>query len=491
MKAPPTSLLPLLAGGVLLTGIDFTAVNLALPSIGSDLHAGLDELQWVLNAFALASAGSLVTAGITADRLGRRRTYLAGLLLFGLTSTLCGLASGPIMLIAARGLQGAAIALAYASGLALLVANFSGPARARALGLYSAIGGLSWVIGPPLGGAIVDAVGWRWIFAINLPLALALAVAVAAVVPHDQPAQRRALDLPGAALLTGASALLIFALLQASHHDLGDAVLVLPAAAGVLGLVGFALHERRAAAPIIAPDLWRHRGFVAGLAGLGLGIAAFFGILLLASVYAQGVLGLDALQTSIVFLATIVPYSVTAPLGGILQSRVQPQLLGAAGLLLAAAGLLALSRLDPGAGAAGLVPGLLLAGLGGGLMQSPLMSCILDAVPAEIAGSVSGTVQTVRYTAQAAGTAVLVVVLQSGLAGRLHARTGMVDRIAAGDLGGIDPARRAAVTDAYVAAFSHSALVAAAVAIAGAAICALLVQRRGPQVGIASTMAET
>jgi MFS family permease len=172
--------LPIAAGAGFLAGLDTTAVNLALPDIQRALAAGLSELQWVVNAFALLSAALLVTAGNLNDRFGRRRVFVAGLLAFAGSSAACGLSSSALMLILARAAQGAAAAVVTASGLALLASIYPPPERGRALGIYGAIAALSFVVGPLVGGILTDVLGWRSVFLANVPVAVLVALAARA-----------------------------------------------------------------------------------------------------------------------------------------------------------------------------------------------------------------------------------------------------------------------------------------------------------------------
>lgn len=245
--------LPLASGAGFLAGVDTTAVNLALPDLQRDLHAGLTELQWVVNAFALLSATLLVLAGNLSDRFGARRVFLLGVLGFAGSSALCGLAWSALALDVARAAQGATSAVVTAGGLALLAGSYPASERGRALGLYSSVAALSFVVGPLAGGVLTDAFGWRSVFMANVPLAAVIVLGVACAMPEPERPDRvvspARFDPAGVAAFVVGLAGVQYAAMRAGDPGASIPEVLLVAAIGVVGLVVFVLVERGAPTP--------------------------------------------------------------------------------------------------------------------------------------------------------------------------------------------------------------------------------------------------
>ncbi|WP_246609263.1 MFS transporter [Nonomuraea rhizosphaerae] len=343
--------LVLLLGSQFMLAVDFSVLNVALPVIGAGLGFGPADLQWVATAFALPAAGFTLLFGRIADLYGRRRLFLAGMALLGLSSLAGGLATSPGLLLAARVAQGLATAAVTPAALSLLTTSFGeGPLRARALGLNGALMSAGFTSGAILGGLLTDLLSWRWAFFVNVPVALAVVAAAPAVLSESRPAARPRMDLPGAVTVTAGLLALVFGLTRAGEHGFADPLGLLSLLAGALLLVVFWYAERRASAPLVPVSILARstvrRGNLAGLVAFATETSLVF----LMTLYLQKVLGYSPLQTGLAFgvlgLGTI--------LGGTLAPRVLARL-GDRGTLVigflvqaAATASLALLGADPG-----------------------------------------------------------------------------------------------------------------------------------------------
>ncbi|MGW2214494.1 MFS transporter [Nonomuraea sp. NPDC001684] len=319
MTSAQRLVLVLLLGSQFMLAVDFSILNVALPVIGSGLGFALSDLQWVATAFALAAAGFTLLFGRIADLFGRRRLFLAGMVLLGVSSLAGGLAVSPGMLLVARVAQGLATAVVTPAGLALLTTSFpEGPLRARALGLNGALMSAGFTSGAILGGLLTELLSWRWAFFVNVPVALAVVVAAPVVLKESRPAERPGMDLPGAVRVTAGLLALVFGLTRVGEHGFADPLGLGALAAGAALLVAFWYVERRAAAPLVpVPILARPNVTWGNLAGL-IAFATETSLVFLMTLYLQKVLGYSALATGLAFgvlgLGTV--------LGGVLAPRV-------------------------------------------------------------------------------------------------------------------------------------------------------------------------
>ncbi|MFF0862495.1 MFS transporter [Nonomuraea sp. NPDC003560] len=319
MTSAQRLVLVLLLGSQFMLAVDFSILNVALPVIGSGLGFALSDLQWVATTFALAAAGFTLLFGRIADLFGRRRLFLAGMVLLGVSSLAGGLAVSPGMLLVARVAQGLATAVVTPAGLALLTTSFpEGPLRARALGLNGALMSAGFTSGAILGGLLTELLSWRWAFLVNVPVALAVVVAAPVVLKESRPAERPGMDLPGAVSVTAGLLALVFGLTRAGEHGFADPLGLGALAAGAALLVAFRYVERRAAAPLVpVPILARPSVTWGNLAGL-IAFATETSLVFLMTLYLQKVLGYSALATGLAFgvlgLGTV--------LGGVLAPRV-------------------------------------------------------------------------------------------------------------------------------------------------------------------------
>jgi EmrB/QacA subfamily drug resistance transporter len=401
--------------------LDATAVQVALPAIGRELGASLSGLQWTVTGYTLTLAALILLGGSLGDRYGRRRVFLIGVGWFAAASLLCGLAQTTGQLVAARALQGVGGALLTPGSLALIQSSFRPGDRARAIGLWSSLSGISGLIGPFLGGLLVDTVSWRLVFLINVPIAVVVVVVAGRHVPESRdPAHHGRFDHPGAAL--GALALggVTYALIAAGEDPLRPDVLV-SAATGVAAGLGFVARERRAADPMLPPRLFRDRQFT----GANLATLAVYGALggsgLFLVLQLQTVLGYDATGAGAAMLPTILLITLLSPSMGALAQRIGPRLPMTVGPLIVAAGALLLAGVDGSRPyVVEVLPGSLLQGLGMAIVVAPLTATVLGAAPDALAGIASGVNNAVARAAQLLAVAALPAAV--GLSGDDYAQ---------------------------------------------------------------------
>lgn len=321
--------------------LDGTVVNVALPHIGDDLHANLSALQWTVNAYTLTLAALILLGGSLGDRYGRRRIFVVGVVWFGIGSLLCGIAPDADLLILARALQGIGGALLVPGSLAIIQGSFHPDDRARAVGVWSGLGGVGAAVGPFLGGYLVDGPGWRWVFLINLPLAaICVPVALRHAPESKDPAHHGRFDVTGAVLGAGALALVTYALIAKEPWS---------GIGGVLVAVGFVLYEHRRADPMLPLSIFRSRLFTSvNLVTLCV-YAAFGGFFFLASLQLQVVVGYSALGAGAALLPTTALMLLFSARSGELAGRIGPRIPLTVGPLLCAGGLLLMLRVGPGA----------------------------------------------------------------------------------------------------------------------------------------------
>src|SRR3954447_2556176 len=313
--------------GVFMLLLDVTIVNVALPDIQKSLHAGLSDLQWVVDAYALSLAALLLTAGSIADRFGRRAMFSVGIVVFTAGSLLCGVAGDPTFLALARAFQGVGGAIMFATGLALLSSAFRGRERGAAFGVFGAVTGIAVAVGPVLGGALTSGLSWRWIFWVNVPVGIAaLAVTLRAVDESRDPAARRP-DWLGLVTFSLGLAALVYGLIRSNESGWSSAAVVGSLAAAVVLLVAFVLVEAFGRAPMFDLRLLRKPTFVGGLLAAFAISASLFAAFPYLVLYLQTGLGLSAMDTGLRFLVLSGPIFITAGIAGRLTDRVPASLL--------------------------------------------------------------------------------------------------------------------------------------------------------------------
>lgn len=362
--------LPLLAVclGTFMLLIDVTIVNVALPDMATELKTSFGSLQWVVDAYALVLAALVLGTGSIADLVGHRRSYIAGLGLFAVSSLACGLAPNSEALVAARAVQGMGAAAMFATTFALLNSNYCGRDRGSAYGLWGAVAGGSAAVGPIIGGLLTQGASWRWIFFVNLPVSIAAIALCLAVLTDVHETVRARVDIPGIAAFTAAAASLTYGLIQANANGWSQAGSWAPIAAAPLLLALFVVIELRTQAPMLDLALMRNRCFVGILlAGLVVTLAAFASFTY-TSIWLQSVLGLSPIQAGLTGLPlSLASFGVSAAIGRFLRGT-KPGPIIAGGLLLIGLGGLTGGVLVHGSASwPALIPGFLLIGIGVGL----------------------------------------------------------------------------------------------------------------------------
>ncbi|BCY14831.1 MFS transporter [Actinoplanes sp. L3-i22] len=391
---------------IFLVGLDTTVVNVALPSIGRDLGLGIRELEWTVDAYTLVLAGLMITSGALADRVGRRRIFRLGLVLFALGSAGCALAPGLDLLVAARVVQGVGGSMLSPVALAIVVSVITDPReRAQAIGVWAAVFGLSMAAGPVLGGALITGLGWRTVFWANLPIiAIVLALTVA-YVPESRSARPRRLDPPGQALLILLVGTVVAVLIEGPRRGWWSGWLI--TAYGIIAVAGliFARVEARRAEPLMDLRLFRRPPFAAAVGGAVVMFVALNVTLLLGTLYLQQVRGLSPLAAGAVTLPMALAATVCAPFSGYLVGRVGPRLplrLAGASTVLGGALLIGLGDRTP---VAVLLVAYLFVGIGIGFANAPITNTAVSGLPPERSGVAGGIASTSRQVGAALGIA--------------------------------------------------------------------------------------
>jgi EmrB/QacA subfamily drug resistance transporter len=393
---------------LLIVGLDTTIVNVALPAIHASLHASLPELQWTIDAYTLVLASLLMLGGSTADRIGRRRTFQAGLIVFSLGSLLCALAPSIGLLVAARVLQAIGGSMLNPVAMSIIRNVFEDPReRAQAIGVWGGVFGLSMVLGPIMGGALVDSVGWRAVFLVNLPVGILAIALTAAFVPESRAAQPRRFDAVGQLLVIAALASLTYAIIEGPGTGWGSAE--------ILGLFAFSgacfaaliAYELRRDEPLLEMRFFRSVPFSGATAIAICVFAAIGGFLFLNTLYLQNVRGLSPLHAGLYLLPMAIMTLIFAPLSGLLVGRrgARPSLLAAAVAMILAA--LMLTRISPQTPTAYLLAAYFLFGLGSGLVNPPITNTAVSGMPPAQAGVASAVASTSRQVGMTLGVAVL------------------------------------------------------------------------------------
>jgi EmrB/QacA subfamily drug resistance transporter len=405
---------------VLGSGIAFleaTVVNVALPALAEDLDADVADLQWVLNGYMLTLAALILIGGSLGDRYGRRRIFVIGVIWFTLASALCALAPSVEVLIAARVFQGIGGALLTPGSLAIIEASFHKTDRARAIGAWSALGGIAGAIGPLVGGWLIEAVDWRAIFLINLPLGAFVAWAAPRYIPEtrDETVKGR-LDILGSVLAAVALGGITFALIRASEASSMDGGVVLALAVGLVASAAFIHVERRAEQPMLPLSIFSSRQFSAANAVTFVVYAALGGVFFLLVIMLQVVLGYSPIAAGSAALPVTILLLLFSARAGALAQRIGPKLPLTVGPVLIAIGMLMMSTIEAGDSyVASVLPGVIVYGIGLVFVVAPITATVLAAADARHAGVASGVNNAVARTAGLAAVAALPLI--AGLSG--------------------------------------------------------------------------
>jgi EmrB/QacA subfamily drug resistance transporter len=472
--------------------LDITVVNVALPNIDKELNTSFTDLQWVVDAYALTLAATLLNAGSLGDIRGRKRVFLGGIALFTLASALCGAATTPLWLILARAVQGIGGAAMFAVSLAIISQEFFGRERGTAFGIWGATVGAAVAIGPLVGGALTTYVGWRWIFFVNVPIGVACVAAGMRVLNETRDEQAGRFDVVGLITLTGGLFALVLGLLRGADWGWSSGRVVgLFATAAVL-LVSFAFVELRQESPMLDVRLFRVPTFTGAQITAFSISAGMFAQFLFLPLYLESVLGYSAVKTGVIFLPLSLLAFVVAPISGRLSTRVPVRFLLGGGLALCGVALLLFHGLTLSSTASALIPGFVVAGIGIGFVNAPLASTSVSVVEPRHAGMASGTNNTFRQVGIATGIAALGAVFQSRIASylagthslSLNAVQPFAQAIASGagrlSTGPGFPDRVTAQTahSAFISGLNSIFLVAAFVLFAGAVLALVLVRQR-------------
>jgi EmrB/QacA subfamily drug resistance transporter len=394
----------------LMVVLDATIVNIALPSTQRDLGFSNDGRQWIITAYTLAFGSLLLLGGRLADLIGRRRTFVAGLIGFGAASALGGAAGSFMALVGARALQGMFGAVLAPSALSLLTTTFTQPReRSRAFGVFGAIAGSGGAIGLLLGGVLTEHLTWRWTLYVNVVIAVVGVLCGMAILPPHRPAARPRLDLPGTALVAGGLFCLVYGFSSADTESWGDwrcwGALTL---SGLL-LAAFVVHESRTEAPLLPPRVVRDRNRAASFISVFIAGAGMFGVFLFVTYYLQRTLGYSPVRTGLAFLPMVGALMATAQLStNVLIPRIGPKPVVPTGMGLAGTGMAWLTALSLHSGyAAHVLPPLLVMGVGLGLVMPSAMSLATLGVVKRDQGVASATVNTMQQVGGSVGTALL------------------------------------------------------------------------------------
>jgi EmrB/QacA subfamily drug resistance transporter len=393
--------------------LDITVVNVALPDIQRSLHSSFSDLQWVVDAYSLTLAAFLLTAGVIGDIYGRREVFAIGLVIFSLSSLVCGLSTSPLMLNLARAVQGVGGAVMFATSLALIASAFTGRDRGTAFGIYGAVIGGAVAVGPLIGGAITSGIGWRWIFFVNVPIGVVAVGITFAKIAESKDPRRRRIDWVGFVTFSGSLFALVFALVRGNDLGWGSATIVILLVLAVLLLAAFFVNEARTGDPMLDLGLFRIPTFV------GVSIVAFtlassiFAMFLYLTLYIQDDLGYGPLAAGARFLPLTLLTFFVAFFAGRLTVLVPSRLLLGVGMLFVTGGLIWMGTTDPQSAWTVLLPGFLLCGVGIGTVNPVLANGAISVVEPQRSGMASGANNTFRQVGIATGIAVLGAVFQS------------------------------------------------------------------------------
>jgi EmrB/QacA subfamily drug resistance transporter len=472
--------------------LDNTVVNVALPTIQRDLHSTISGLEWTINAYTLAFAVLLVTAGRLGDLFGRVRLFLFGVVLFATASGLIALSQDETWLVAWRAVQGIGGAFMMPATLSIISNAFPAEERGRAIGTWAGVSALALAVGPVIGGFLVEHVSWQSIFLVNLPVAaFTVALTVATARESRDEHAVRSVDLPGVAALTVGLAALVLALVEGNHWGWGSPRIVALFAIAVGALAGFALIERHVRVPMVDFRFFASKAFMgANLIGF-LVTFAMFAVFFFLTLYMQNVKGYSPLETGVRFLPSTLLIVVVSPLSGRLVDKIGARLPIAVGSLVLTSSLVWMSFLDQGSAYWFILVPFVLMGLGMGLVMSPMTTAAMNAVDPRQAGGASGILSMNRMVGGTFGVALLGAVVTALGRHRLedllpNATATQIDRLADGLGSGAVPRGASApvadaTTDAFIHALSGGLRLAAVFAFA-AALVALATIRSGSHV---------
>ena len=476
--------LVVLCFSLLVIGLDNTILNVALPTLQSDLDASASQLQWIVDSYMLVFAAALLTAGALGDRFGRKKALSLGLLIFGLGSGLSALAGSADMLILTRALMGIGGAFIMPSTLSILTSVFPAHERGKAIGIWAAVSGLGIVIGPVTGGWLVEHGDWSLVFLVNLPFVAAALIAGRWLVPDSRDPAAPRLDVGGFLLSSVGLGALVAALIEAPGRGWTDPMILAGFGLAAAALAAFVAWEKRVREPMLDVRLFSNRRFSAASGAIALAFFALFGTIFFLTQYLQMVMGYSALEAGIRIMPVAAGLILGGPLSAKLTERIGTKRVVSVGLLLVSAGLVLLSGAEVDSGY-GLIAGVLsLIGLGMGLTMAPATESVMGSLPLAKAGVGSAVNDATRTLGGALGVAVLGSLLSSGYRAGMDgasavAQDSLTGALAlAGKTG--DPGLAGAARQAFVDGMHGAVLVGAGIALLGALLAAVALPARAP-----------
>jgi EmrB/QacA subfamily drug resistance transporter len=408
--------------GLLLVGLDITAVNVALPGIATDFHADISGLQWTVDAYTVAMASLLMFAGSLADRIGRMRVFVVGLSVFAVASLMCSLAPTVGALVAFRALQGVGASMLNPVAMSIITNTFTGPReRAQAVGVWGAIFGVSMALGPVVGGALVSTIGWRTIFLINIPLGMTAIGLTLRFVPESKAPAPRRFDPVGQALVLVLWASLTFGIIEAPVRGWTSPAIVVALVLAALVLVALVLYEPRRAEPLIDLRFFRSAPFSSSIVISVAAFATFGGFLFLNTLYLQQVRGLSPIDAGLATVPMAIMTVVMSPLSGRVVGRAGPRVplaIAGIGLILGCVMLTGLDRETP---LGWLIASYAVFGVGFGFVNAPITNAAVSGMPRAQAGVAAAIATTSRQVGQTLGVAIVGAVVAPSVAGSTHA----------------------------------------------------------------------
>ena len=475
--------------------LDSAIVNVGLPAIQNDLGGGLSAQQWIVDAYLLTLGSFILIAGSLSDLFGRKKILNLGLIGFGITSVLCAIAPSNEFLIAARALQGISGALLVPSSLALIIATFSGAAQGKAIGSWTAWTGIAFIIGPLLGGILVDSASWRWIFAINvLPIAVTLYLLKGIKVPKREAERKASVDIIGAALCAVGLAGPVFALIEQPRYGWSDPIIYLPLILGVLIFVGFLVYENRIKNPMLPLSLFKNHNFSVGNVSTFLVYAGLAAGMFLIVVFLQQVSGYSALAAGLSLLPVTLILFLFSSRTGALSARHGPRMFMGFGPIIAGAGFLMMLGMPADVNYwTQLLPGILVFGAGLCLTVAPLTSTILGDVNKDQAGIASAVNNAVARIAGLLAVAAVGAIVATQFASSIDSinnnyfSSSDVEIIKQAplqvkpDISDLGLNGKAIISDASVSAF-HAGIISVAVLLIGGGVISLIGIKNPPRV---------
>src|SRR6516165_9335538 len=428
LRGNPWAVLLVVSLGFFMTLLDLTIVNIAIPSLITKLHASLDDVLWVINAYALVLAVLVITAGRLGDLVGPRIMFSSGIAVFTAASAACGLAPSPGWLIAFRAVQGLGAAMLMPQTLTIITNTFPPERRGAAFGVWGAVAGVATIAGPTLGGLLVTAFDWRWIFYVNLPIGVIVLLITPVIIPNMKPGRRHRIDVPGVLLASAALLAICYGLVEGQKYNWGTVTgfISIPLILGlgavlliVFLLVQWATQDKE---PLVPFKLFRDRNYsvvnwVSGVLAIGM-----MGIFLPLTIYFQSVLGFSALKAGLVMAPASLMSMFIAPVAGQTTDKIGGKYILMSGLTLFGVGMGWLALIaQPGSSWLIFVAPLVVAGLGMGCIFAPMVTVALRNIDPRMAGAASGVLNTIRQVGLVIGTAAVGALLQNRLVSAITA----------------------------------------------------------------------